>query len=264
MTDPTNPCSLQAEAISAGYGSRTIIRDLTLAVAPAAFTAMLGPNGSGKSTLLRALAGLLAPSRGRVVLDGRPLDRTTPRQRARRLSLLPQSPRQPDAVTVRDLVEQGRYPHRGLLDRWSAADEAACGEALRLTDMADLAARPLADLSGGQRQRAWIAMTLAQAADILLLDEPTTYLDISHQLDVLDLMRRLVRERGKTVVAVLHDLNQAARFADRVLLLKDGSVAAAGTPAEVMRAETIRRVFDVEATIMPDPIDGTPVCLPRR
>jgi len=264
MSDLTPDCPLEAHTITVGYTDREILHDLSYAFPAASFTALLGPNGSGKSTLLRALAGLLKPVRGHVTLDGARLDSFTSRRRAERISLLPQSPRQPESITVRELVEQGRYPHRRMFDRWSSADELACSEALRLTALSDLHDRDLSTLSGGQRQRAWIAMTLAQAADILLLDEPTTYLDIAHQLDVLDLMRDLVRHQRKTVVTVLHDINQAARFADRMLFMNDGTIVASGAPSEVMRTETIGDVFGVGAAIVSDPLDGTPVCLPRR
>ncbi|MGU3493064.1 ABC transporter ATP-binding protein [Xanthobacteraceae bacterium A53D] len=264
MHDTGSGVSLEARSLSLAYPGRQIIRDLDLQVPAGRFTALLGPNGSGKSTLLRALAGLMPASGGSVLLDGAEVTGMPRHRIARRLSLLPQSPRAPEDITVRDLVTQGRYPHRRLFDRWSAADEATCVEALALTDMTPLRDRALSELSGGQRQRAWIAMTLAQAADILLLDEPTTYLDLSHQLDVLALMRRLVHERGKTVVSVLHDLNHAARFADVMVLLDKGRIAAAGSPAQVMEPAMIAQVFDVEALIIPDPVDATPVCIPRR
>lgn len=264
VTEPRTP-ALEARAIGVGYPGREVIHDLSLAIPQGVFTVLLGPNGSGKSTLLRALAGLLPPSRGQITLDGTPMLRLSSRKLARRLSLLPQSPRAPDDITVRDLVVQGRYPHRGLFDLWSRTDEAACAEALNLTGLENLASQPLAQLSGGQRQRAWIAITLAQAADILLLDEPTTYLDIAHQLEVMELLGRLVRERGKTVVAILHDINQAARHADCIVLLRDGKIAAIGTPDEVVRAGTIGDVFDIDVTILADPTqEGRPVCVPRR
>lgn len=187
-------------SITLGYSNREVLQGLSLSVPSGRFTALLGPNGSGKSTLLRALAGLGRPSDGEVLLDAAPMRTMSRRQIARHLSLLPQTPRAPDDISVRDLVAQGRYPHRSLLTPWSAADQKICDQAMEMTEVAALAAKPLGHLSRGQRQRAWIAMTLAQSADILLLDEPTTYLDIAHQLDILNLLRRLVREYGKTIV----------------------------------------------------------------
>ena len=264
MTERAPETRLEARSISIGYSGRDIIRNLSFSVPTGRFTALLGPNGSGKSTLLRALAGLITPASGAVVIDGLPMASMSRGQIARRLSLMPQSPRAPEDITVRDLVMQGRYPHRGLLARWSLADDAACRRALELTETLGLADTPLCHLSGGQRQRAWIAMTLAQSSDILLLDEPTTYLDISHQLSVMALLRRLVHDQGTTVVAVLHDVTQAARFADQMLLLKDGQLVASGPPVQVMRADLIAAVFAVEATIIEDPVDHTPVCLARR
>ncbi|WP_238122243.1 MULTISPECIES: ABC transporter ATP-binding protein [unclassified Xanthobacter] len=261
-----SPCDdqggLRARNLSAGYGRSLILRELDLAVPPGAFTALVGPNGSGKSTLLHALAGLLAPREGAVLLDGEAISRLPVKALAKRVSLLAQGPIAPEGLTVFDLVQQGRYPHRALFERWSARDVAACDEALRLTDMAVLRDRPLADLSGGQRQRAWIAMTLAQEAEIVLLDEPTSFLDLAHQIEVMELVVELVRGRGKTFVAVLHDLNQAARYVDHMVLLKAGRIMAAGAPAQVLTAEAIATVFGVAATVVPDPVTGTPMCVP--
>lgn len=253
---------LTARDLSAGYGRSLILRELDLVVPPGAFTALVGPNGSGKSTLLHALAGLLAPKDGVVLLEGDAIARLPVKELAKRVSLLVQGPIAPEGLTVFDLVQQGRYPHRALFERWSARDAAACDEALRLTDMTALRDRQLADLSGGQRQRAWIAMTLAQEADIVLLDEPTSFLDLAHQIEVMELVVDLVRGRGKTFVAVLHDLNQAARYADHMVLLKAGRIVAAGGPAQVLTAEAIATVFGVAATVIPDPVAGTPMCIP--
>ncbi len=253
---------ITAQGISVGYGRGAVVEDLHLAIPEKSFTALMGSNGSGKSTLLRSLAGLITPIAGTIQLAGRALRGFATKELARQVSMLAQGPVAPDGLTVLDLVRQGRYPHRSLFGRWSDADDAACTDALQLTRMADLAGHPLDSLSGGQRQRAWIAMTLAQQSTVLLLDEPTTFLDLAHQIDVMELLVQLVRERGKTVVAVLHDLNQAARHADHMVLLKKGRIAAAGRPPDVMTADRIAQVFGVAAAVMPDPIAGTPMCVP--
>lgn len=251
---------LVAERIGVGYGGRPVLEALDLAIPPGRLTILAGPNGSGKSTLLKALGGLIRPASGRVLLDGAPLQATRPRALARRIGLLPQSPQAPEGTTVADLVRQGRFPHRGLLSRWTAADEAACASALAATRLEPLAPRRLEALSGGQRQRAWIAMVLAQQSPILLLDEPTTFLDLAHQVEVLALLAELVRA-GRTVVAVLHDLTQAARYGDHLVLLEAGRIAAAGPPAEVLTAERVRAVFGVEVTLVPVPGRAWPLCL---
>lgn len=253
---------LAAADLVLGYGGAPIVDRLDLAVPERAFTVLLGPNGSGKSTLLRALAGLLRPKAGTVLLGGEPLAAMPARRIARSIGVLTQGPRAPEGLTVRELVAQGRYTHRPLFGGWTAADEAGVAEALQLTGMEDLAERPLDDLSGGQRQRAWIAMALAQETEVLLLDEPTTFLDLAHQLEILDLVADLVRERGKTVIAVLHDLNQAARYADHMVLLAGGRIVVAGDPATVMTAETIADVFGVAVQIIADPVTGAPMCVP--
>lgn len=260
--DSSDRAALVAERLSLAYGRVGIVENLDLAIPDRAFTALVGPNGSGKSTLLRALAGLLAPRDGAILLDGRSIARLPAKEMARRVGMLSQGPGAPDGLTVLDLVRQGRYPHRSLFGRWSQADEDACAQALSLTGMGALCDRPLDSLSGGQRQRAWIAMTLTQETDIVLLDEPTTFLDLAHQIEVMELIAALVGERGKTVVAVLHDLNQAARYADHMVLLKVGRIAAAGRPDEVMTVEAIDEVFGVAASILSDPVTGTPMCIP--
>lgn len=252
---------LRAERIGVGYGRRAVLEALDLAVPPGRLTILAGPNGSGKSTLLKTLGGLIRPAAGRVTLDGRPVAAILPRQMARRIGLLPQAPQAPEGTTVAGLVRQGRFPHRGLLSRWTAADEAACAAALSATRLGPLAARPLEELSGGQRQRAWIAMVLAQEAPILLLDEPTTFLDLAHQIEVLDLLRDLVAA-GRTVVAVLHDLTQAARYGDHLVLLDAGRIAAAGPPAAVLTPARVQAVFGVAVTLVPAPGPGWPLRLP--
>ena len=253
----------ETQGLVAGYGGAPILDGLDVALPRGAFTVLLGPNGSGKSTLLRALARLLPLKAGQVVHEGEAIARMPSRLLARRIGILAQGPTAPEGLRVRDLVEQGRYPHRSLFGGWSEADATACEAALRLTAMTDLAERPLDALSGGQRQRAWIAMALAQETGTLLLDEPTTFLDIAHQIEVLALVRRLVETRGTTVVAVLHDINQAARYGDHLVLLKAGRIRAAGGPGEVLVPATIREVFGIEASVIADPETGTPFCIPK-
>lgn len=252
---------LAAKGVSISYGRSVVVDGLDLAIPSGAFTALVGPNGSGKSTILRTLAGLLRPEAGTISLDDRSISDFSVKEMARRVGVLAQGPVAPEGLTVLDLVRQGRYPHRSLFGRWSEKDDEACAGALSLTGMEELRDRPVDILSGGQRQRAWIAMTLAQETPILLLDEPTTFLDLAHQIEVMELIGELVRERGKTVVAVLHDLNQAARYADHMVMLKAGRIAAAGRPEEVMTAGIVRHVFGVEAVIFPDPIARTPMCV---
>lgn len=254
--------ALSAENVSIGYGRTTIVSDLDMEIERGSFTALVGPNGSGKSTLLRAFAGLLPLQQGTVKLGGDTIAALSSKQIARRLGMLSQGPSVPEGMTVLDLVRQGRYPHRSIFGRWSPEDEEACEQALELTGMQHLRDRDLDSLSGGQRQRAWISMTLAQQTDILLLDEPTTFLDIAHQSEVMELLEILVSTRGKTVVAVLHDLNQAARHADRIAFLKDGRLLAHGSPGEVMNGELIELVFGVTCHVMNDPITGKPLFLP--
>ncbi|NEK85917.1 ABC transporter ATP-binding protein [Blastococcus saxobsidens] len=260
----TAPVRLAAEHVRLAYDDRVVVDDLDLELTEGSFTAIVGPNGCGKSTLLRALGRLLRPTAGQVLLDGRSIARTPTREVAKVLGLLPQTPVAPEGLTVGDLVARGRHPHQTWLRQWSRDDEAVVAEALAWTDMSDLAERPVDALSGGQRQRAWISMALAQGTDLLLLDEPTTYLDLSHQIDVLDLVGRLHAERGRTVVVVLHDLNLAARYAKRLVAMKDGALVASGTPAEVLTEQLLADVFDLEARVLPDPVAGTPMVVPVR
>ncbi|NBB48512.1 ATP-binding cassette domain-containing protein [Rhizobium sp. CRIBSB] len=252
LRDKETISGLSVEGLALGYGKTVIVEGLDLAIPQHAFTVFLGRNGSGKSTVLRACAGLLRPKSGKVLLDGRPLTHFSARESARRIAILPQGPAAPEGLTVYDLVRQGRYPHRGLFARWSQADEDACNEALHLTDMIDLRERPLENLSGGQRQRAWIAMSLAQQTDILLLDEPTTFLDLAHQSEVMSLIVHLVKSRCKTVVAVLHDVNQATRYADHIVTFKAGRLVEQGPPAQIMNRDLVRRVFDIDPDIIHD------------
>ncbi|WP_295822020.1 ABC transporter ATP-binding protein [uncultured Microbacterium sp.] len=254
--------TLTAESVTLGYGDRTIVDSLDLAVPPGRVTAIVGANACGKSTLLKAMARLLTPSAGQVLLDGRSIHRLPTKQVARVLGLLPQSPIAPDGIAVSDLVSRGRHPHQGALSRWTSTDDVAVARALEATDVTHLADRPVDELSGGQRQRVWIAMALAQETDVLLLDEPTTFLDISHQIDVLDLLTDLNRDRGTTVAMVLHDLNLAARYADHLVAMARGEVIAAGDPSDVLTEETVRRVFGLDSRVVPDPLTGRPMVIP--
>ncbi|MGW5355053.1 ABC transporter ATP-binding protein [Streptomyces sp. NPDC004031] len=253
---------LAARALTLSYEERTVVEGLDLEIPDGQVTVIVGPNACGKSTLLRALGRLLRPRAGAVLLDGAELARVPTRQIARTLGLLPQSPVPPEGITVADLVSRGRQPHQKWWQQWSESDERLVAEAMERTATADLAHRLVDELSGGQRQRAWIAMALAQDTDLLLLDEPTTFLDIAHQVEVLDLVRRLNRERGRTVVAVLHDLNQAARYADHLVAMKAGRIVAEGPPSEVVTAGLVREVFGLESVVVPDPVTGDPLVVP--
>lgn len=258
----TRTHQLSAEAITLAYGDRTVVERLNLEIAPGRITAIVGANGCGKSTLLRALARLIAPREGQVVLDGKALHQRHSKEIARTLGLLPQSPIAPEGIAVADLVGRGRHPHQRLLARWSARDYDAVAAALAATGTEDLADRSIDELSGGQRQRVWIAMALAQETDILLLDEPTTFLDVAHQIDVLDLLTDLNRDRGTTIVMVLHDLNLAARYADELVAVREGRVHAIGDPAQVVTADLVREVFGLESRVIADPVSGKPLVLP--
>jgi len=255
--------SLSANDITVGYDKKAISSGLSLAVPDGRFTAIIGPNACGKSTLLRALSRLLEPQAGEVLLDGRDIHALPARQVARRLGLLPQSSIAPDGITVADLVARGRFPHQKLIRQWSAADEAAVLAAMAATGVTDLSGELVDTLSGGQRQRVWVAMVLAQQTPIVLLDEPTTFLDIAHQIELLELCVRLNREQGTTMVAVLHDLNQAARYADHVVVMKAGRIVEQGEPRTVITAELIEDVFGLACRIIDDPETGTPLVIPR-
>ena len=256
------PSTLRAEGVVAGYGGRAVVRGVSLELVPGGVTAIVGPNGGGKSTLLRALAGAHRPSQGSILLDGIPLRNLPPRALARRLAFLPQSPPVPTGTTVRELVAYGRYAHQGPFRRASAADREAVAGALAATAVTALADRPVQELSGGERQRALIAMVLAQQAGVLLLDEPTTFLDLRHQVEVLRLLRQLANDHSITIGAVLHDLNQAAACADQVAVLANGELIAAGPPAQVVTAATVRAAFGLDVTVIPNPVSGFPTCLP--
>jgi iron complex transport system ATP-binding protein len=254
--------TLATDDLTLGYGDRTVIEGLDLTLAAGRITVIVGANACGKSTLLRSMSRLLVPRAGRVVLDGKEVHRRPAKELARTLGLLPQSPVTPDGITVLDLVGRGRHPHQRAFSRWTAQDDAAVAAALEATRTTELVERSVDELSGGQRQRVWIAMALAQQTDLLLLDEPTTFLDISHQIEVLDLLTDLNRSRGTTIVMVLHDLNLAARYADRLVALAAGRLHAAGTPEEVMTEETVRTVYGMDSRVIEDPVSGKPLVLP--
>jgi iron complex transport system ATP-binding protein len=252
---------LHTETLTLAYDAMIVIHELSITIPAGQITALVGPNGCGKSTLLRGIARLLPPRAGAAYLDGKAIHRIPTRELAQQLGILPQSPSAPEGLTVRELVAQGRYPHQAWFQQWSLADEAAVGRALEITGMADLADRPVDALSGGQRQRAWIAMTLAQETPIILLDEPTTFLDLAHQIEVLHLLEHLHSAENRTIVMVVHDLNHATRHAQHVIALRDGRVVAAGAPTEVVTPALLRQVFGVEAEVVPDPRTGVPLCI---
>ncbi|MGW0474181.1 ABC transporter ATP-binding protein [Streptomyces coeruleorubidus] len=252
---------LAARGVTVGYGARTVIDDLDVAIPHGVITTIIGPNGCGKSTLLRTLSRLLKPSKGTVVLDGEDIARLRTRDVARKLGLLPQAPVAPEGLTVADLVARGRHPHQSWLRQWSSDDADVVERALAMTGVADLADRPVDALSGGQRQRVWISMTLAQGTDLLLLDEPTTYLDLAHAMDVLDLVDDL-HESGCTVVMVLHDLNLAARYSDNLIVMRGGSILAQGHPRDVLTAELLHEAFGLRAKVIDDPVGDRPLIVP--
>ncbi|MFE1912108.1 ABC transporter ATP-binding protein [Streptomyces anandii] len=253
---------LSADDVTLAYDRRVIAERLSVEIPDHSFTVIVGPNACGKSTLLRALSRMLKPTGGRVLLDGQVIQSLPAKKVARTLGLLPQSSIAPDGITVGDLVGRGRYPHQGILRQWSAEDERVVRESMERTGVDRLAGRYVDELSGGQRQRVWIAMALAQQTPLLLLDEPTTYLDIQHQIDVLDLCAELHEEQGRTLVAVLHDLNHAARYATHLIALRDGQVVAHGAPDEVVTAELVEEVFGLRCRVIEDPETGTPLVVP--
>ncbi|WP_062519720.1 ABC transporter ATP-binding protein [Demequina silvatica] len=255
---------LETRGAVIGYGDTTIVHGVDVEVPDGRITAIVGPNGCGKSTLLRALVRLLSPSQGTVLLDGEDIHRIPTREVARRVGLLPQSPIAPAGITVKELVARGRTPHQKVLRPWSAADEMAVTSALHSTALTSIQDAVVDELSGGQRQRAWIAMTLAQDTPLMILDEPTTYLDIAHQYDVMDLLHHLNERQGRTIIMVVHDLHQAARYAHHVIAMRDGVVAAAGDPRDVFTEDLIREVFALEARVIPDPVTGTPMVVPAH
>ncbi|PPS45745.1 ABC transporter ATP-binding protein [Chroococcidiopsis sp. TS-821] len=258
----TSPNRLATRRLTLAYDKAAIIKNLDLAIPKGKITALVGANGCGKSTLLRGLARLLKPKSGAVYLDAVDVFKLSTKEVAKQLGILSQSPVAPEGLTVRDLVACGRYPYQSWLQQWSPEDERLVELALSITGMTQFAERELDTLSGGQRQRAWIAMALAQDTEILLLDEPTTFLDLAHQIEVLDLLQELNHTQGRTLVMVLHDLNQACRYADYLVALKEGGIYAHGTPKDVMTEEVVREVFGLDSRIIVDPVAGTPMCIP--
>lgn len=252
---------LVAQNLTVGYGESNILSAVDFKVLEGELTVILGPNACGKSTLLKTLSRVLQPNSGRVQLDGVPLGEQKSKDIARILAMLPQTPEAPSEVTVFDVVARGRYPHQSLLRAWSDDDEAACLQAIRAANIEDIAGRPLEALSGGQRQRVWIAMTLAQQTPLLLLDEPTTYLDITHQIEILNLARELYLA-GQTVVIVLHDLNLAFRYATHVVLMKQGKIVSQGKPQDIISAEIIKEIYGLDCTVISDPNSHTPLVVP--
>lgn len=254
--------SLEADGVSLGYGERLIVNQLSVEIPAGKVTVIIGANGCGKSTLLRGLARLLKPTTGTVLLDGKSVHAMPSKEVAKVMGLLPQTPVAPEGITVSDLVGRGRYPHQGWFRQWTAQDDQAVADALAATDTLDLAARPIEEMSGGQRQRVWIAMALAQETDLLLLDEPTTFLDLSHQIEVLDLLTDLNRRRGTTIVIVMHDLNLACRYADHLIAMRDGQITTQGSPRDIITADVVREVFSMDSAIMNDPVSNTPTIIP--
>ena len=253
---------IRARGLRAGYGEAVILDGVDVDIPAGAVTTVIGPNGCGKSTLLKSLARTL-PAEGSLQVDGRDVTSVSRRELAKMIGMLPQSPVAPDGIVVADLVSRGRHPHQSWLRQWSRSDEAEVAEALSLTGISDLAERPLASLSGGQRQRVWISMVLAQQTPTLLLDEPTTYLDLSHSIDVLKLVGTLRDRLDRTVVMVLHDLNLAVRHSDHLIVMRDGVIAATGAPREVLTEELLAEVFDLDALVIEDPVTGGPLIVPR-
>jgi len=260
MTDST--ARLRGDQLTLGYGKKVVADNLSVAIPDGHFTAIIGPNGCGKSTLLRTLSRLMTPSYGHVYLDGEQIQRFNSKEVARRIGLLAQNATTPGDITVQELVSRGRYPHQPLFTRWRQEDDLAVQRAMEATGVADLALQSVDTLSGGQRQRAWIAMVLAQETAIMLLDEPTTWLDISYQIDVLELLSELNREQGYTLAAVLHDLNQACRYATHLIALRDGKIVAQGAPKEIVTAELIEAVYGLRCMIIDDPVAHTPLVVP--
>ena len=254
--------TLETSEVVLSYGSKRVVDDLDFVIPAGKITAIIGANGSGKSTCLRGLARVLRPVGGAVLLNGEDIHLQPTKAVAKQIGLLPQGPTAPTGVTVSDLVRRGRYPHQRLFDQWSTEDEAAVQKALFLTALNDASEEHVDHLSGGQRQRAWIAMALAQETDLMLLDEPTTHLDIAHQVEVLNLLRDLNRTEGRTVVMVLHDINQGCRYADHVVAMRDGKIVNQGSPQEVVNSQMIDEVFVLAAVVIPDPVTGTPLCVP--
>lgn len=255
--------TIQTNQLTLSYGESIIIKELDLSIPKGEITVFIGANGCGKSTLLRSLARLLKPKSGTILLDGKEIAKTPTKEVAKQLAILPQAPQAPEGLTVLQLVKQGRYPYQNWLKQWSEEDEEKVNNALKATGMEELKERPVDSLSGGQRQRAWIAMTLAQDTDILLLDEPTTYLDLTHQIEILDLLFELNETEKRTIVMVLHDLNLACRYAHHIVAIRDGKVYAEGKPEVVINCDLVKDVFQMDCQVTVDPLFGTPLCIPH-
>ena len=257
-------CRLQGQSLVVGYDETPILKGVDFDVPEGQLTVLVGPNGSGKSTLLKTLARILQPGSGRVLLDGDDIHHSPTRAVAKKLGLLPQGPIAPEGLTVRELVAQGRFPHQSLLRQWTRQDEAAVNDAMTVADVAQFADRPIDALSGGQRQRCWIAMVLAQETPLILLDEPTTFLDLKVQVDVMELLAHLAHDRGRTLVVVLHELNLAVAYADYLVMMSEGEVSAAGVPEQVFTEHNLKQVFDLDARVISDPHSERLFCVPRR
>ncbi|SDI68093.1 ABC transporter ATP-binding protein [Alteribacillus bidgolensis] len=255
--------TIKGENLTIGYGDTTIIDSLDVAIPKGKVTVLIGGNGCGKSTLLRSLSRLLKPDAGQIILEGADISKMRTKEIAKKMAVLPQSPTAPEGLTVLQLVKQGRYPYQSWAKQWSKKDEEAVTKALEAANMTDLQDRPVDSLSGGQRQRAWIAMILAQNTETLLLDEPTTYLDMTHQIDILDLLFDLNKQYGRTIVMVLHDLNLACRYADHIIAIKDKTIYSQGQPEDIISCDLVRNVFQMECQVTEDPLFGTPLCIPH-
>lgn len=262
QTNPNHTTTFTGQDLHLSYGGPMIVEGLTVTIPTQEITAIIGPNGCGKTTLLKALARILIPAQGKVEVNDINIHSQPTKEIARQLGLLPQNPRSPDAITVSDLIRRGRYPHQSIFRQWSSDDETSVDMALSLTGLTNFSERLIDELSGGQRQRVWIAMLLAQETPIMLLDEPTTHLDIAHQIEVLDLLKELAEKNNRTIVMVLHDLNLAVRYADNLVAMRDGKIKTAGKPNNVVTAQMIREVFSIQAQILQDPVTGSPLCIP--
>ena len=258
----TTSHTLQAQQLHAGYEQKLILNDVNLSIPHNKISIIIGANGCGKSTLLKTMARLIKPTNGQVVLDGQPIHQLPPKELARTLGLLPQSPTVPEGITVADLVGRGRYPHQTLFGSWSKKDYEAVAEALEMMNITEFADRTIDELSGGQRQRVWIAMALAQQTDILFLDEPTTYLDITYQVEILDLLTDLNKKYGTTIVMVLHDINLSARYADYLFTMKNGHLIAEGAPQDIVTSALIKETFNLQCSVITDPVSNTPLIIP--
>lgn len=261
---PNRPPRLTGECLYAGYDAQAVLNGVDINVEEGKLTVLLGPNGSGKSTLLKTLARTLSPTAGHVYLDGKDIHRSNTREVAKRLGILPQGPVAPEGLSVKQLVGMGRFPHQGLWQKNAQQDAEAIREAMAYTQVTAFAERSVDALSGGQRQRCWIAMVLAQQTDLILLDEPTTFLDLKVQVDLLELLSRLAHEKGRTLLLVLHDLNLAATYADRLVMMRDGQIITSGAPSDVFTTTNLKRVFDLDAHVIHDTESGSPICVPRK